>query len=486
MSLMVFQLVDAVYALIHPTAWALKGLDRVCSLQLLEPLRDALVQSLSLTEAVCRCIVEQLRCQEWKIGQGGDAIYLSGFEPSCWARFVESGAYMIPAPPESRFQKLGKVWPRVEIETAWNVLLFFGSPQHEIDQTKQARWHLVTRLFSSSVLARSSGDDAALPPSAALLTAFEFDLDSFGHLARKGTLGDLPSTDKLLFNLFRRAIVVQAEDYVGNEESRFRSFPTFGLHRNHKRFLSRLWNITDSLMNLDLLESRDRWVHVHQVMFHSSSSAALTHHDDLLLPTSRLFATCLSLVVAWSGHVPKKKVRQGRFLKTLKALRESLPEIEHDVIVQHTGVSSKSDPFANAFGESRPIEVGAAGERVSVFITEAKCYLLILESICCTESNSTPTAGGLPRNRGLSQATMIEVSHGIWNQSQNPSMVLIDSSANSYGKWCPVMGWTASDNRYWMVPLKTSPDPVTLCRFSLLERSCRRQHFFVWESRRGS
>ena len=302
------------------------------------------------------------------------------------------------------------MWPRVEIETAWNVLLFFGSAQHEVDQTKQARWQLVTKLFSSSVLARSSGEDLALPPSAALLAAFEFDLDSFGHLVRQGAMDDLPSTDTLLFNLFRKVIVVQADDYIGNEESRFRSFPTFGTHRKVKQLLSRLWNTTESLMNLDPSESRERWLDVHETIFHSSSSAIFTQDNDLLLPTSKLFAACLSLVVAWSGHVPKKKVRQARFLKSLKTLRESLPEIERDVIVQNTGVSSNSDPFATAFGESMPIEVGAASERVSVFLAEAKCYILILESICSTgESNNT--ADGLPRNRGLSQATMIEVSN---------------------------------------------------------------------------
>jgi hypothetical protein len=408
LSLLVLQLVDAVYALVHPSGWAVKGLDRVGTLQLLEPLRDALASTISLNEEVCRCVVQQLGCQEWKIGECRNYIYLSGFEPCSWTRFVECGDYTMPSPHESRFLKLGNVWPRVEIETTWNVLLFLGSAQQEVDQAKQARWQLVTKLFSSSVLAKTSEEDAALPPNAAFLKAFELDIDSFGHLIRKGALDDLPTTDKLLFNLFKRAVTVQAEDYHGNEESRFRSFPTFGPHRKAKRLLSRLWNTTQSLLNSDFVESRSEFYHVHQVFFHSSSPVAFGQVKNLLLPTSRLLGACLSLVVAWGGRVPQKKVRQVRFLKSLKALRESLPTVEKHI---GAGVSSTNDPFANAFEESRPTEIGTAGERVSVFVAETNCYLLILESICSTsEPSGTPSTLMMPRNSGLPQATMTDVS----------------------------------------------------------------------------
>jgi hypothetical protein len=97
-----------------------------------------------------------------------------------------------------------------------------------------------------------------------------------------------------------------------------------------------------------------------------------------------------------------------RFLKSLKALRESLPTVEKHI---GAGVSSTNDPFANAFEESRPTEIGTAGERVSVFVAETNCYLLILESICSTsEPSGTPSTLMMPRNSGLPQATMTDVS----------------------------------------------------------------------------
>jgi hypothetical protein len=93
LDLLVLQMVDAVFALIHLDGWALKIPNRVGILQLLEPIRSALAATLPLMESVCRCIVEQFGCQEWRVSQQKDRVFVSSIDPAIWKNFVESGEY---------------------------------------------------------------------------------------------------------------------------------------------------------------------------------------------------------------------------------------------------------------------------------------------------------------------------------------------------------------------------------------------------------
>lgn len=418
LSLVVFQMVDAVYALLHPTAWTPYEVDRERALQLLESFRDDLAQSIPLIEAVCRCIMQQLPCQEWKVSDGHKFMYISSFEPSLWTRFVKNGECTLIPCPETRYQKLGKVWPRIEIEAMWNLLLFFGTVCSKNDQTNQNRWQLVSKLFSSSVLAKSSSDDHSafrLPPNPDLLRAFEADMECLSSLIRKGAMDDLPPTDKLLFSMLKRALSLQAEDYYGNGESRFRSHPTLGTHRKAHRLASRLWKSTQRLMNLDHLEIAGNSTCVHELVFSPrNQGTAVNYMRDLLLPSSGLLGGCLSLVVRWGGRLPKKKVRQSRFLKGLKALRDSLFTLESEIVEKGTSPTSANDAFTNAFEGTLPHGVETPESRVSLFFAEVKCYLLILESILDTSQPNEAMVNDMRLcGKGLSQTTVTEVRNII-------------------------------------------------------------------------
>ena len=294
---------------------------------------------------------------------------------------------------ECRYRKLGQVWPRVEVEAVWSVLLYFGASKCQIDQKNQARWLLITKLFSSSVLARCQDEeDAKLPPNPQHLAAFDFDVKILAQLLEKGTLDELPASDKLVTNLIKRAISLQAEDYLLNEESRFRAFPSFGDERSATKFVSRLWeNAQETALN-DTFSTEYQLQKVHQLDFRRSQRhGTMPEMEDLLRPMSPLMASCLSLLIAWAYRVPSKKVRYIRFQKQLKGLRESLILVEKELFDRvEASVSAESDAFGDAFMEMRPAEIGDGMDRASVFLREAAANLRILEYIL-TACNPTIT-----------------------------------------------------------------------------------------------
>lgn len=300
------------------------------------------------------------------------------------------------------------MWPRVEVETAWNVLLFFGSSKSLQDQSNQARWQLITKLFSSSVLAKSIDEPSNLPPNPLQLAAFESDIDKFIRLLGKGTLDALPGMDKLVINLIKKGIVLQAEDYLGNEESRFCSFPAFEADKHTTKFIASLWKSTESLLLFNSSSTDDAWQTVYDLNFQLSKPQKKSPKvKSLLLPSSSLLGGCMSLLVAWAHRVPKKKVRQMRFLKQLKSLRESL-------IAQEMGPKDQTfngpsaDPFGDAFADSRLIQIGDSKQRTSLLFGESSAYLRILESLLAEKD--TCSLDGTIKTRSLSLQTIKEVS----------------------------------------------------------------------------
>jgi hypothetical protein len=100
---LVLQLVDSVYSLVHPGAWALHcDNNRTRILQMLSPLRDALARLVPLTESACRCVVEELGCQKWRRGlTNRNHAFVSSVDPEDWKTFLSTGKY--PDKPQGKF-----------------------------------------------------------------------------------------------------------------------------------------------------------------------------------------------------------------------------------------------------------------------------------------------------------------------------------------------------------------------------------------------
>jgi hypothetical protein len=92
---LVLQLVDTVYALLHPGAWALKISNRSQILAVLCPLRDALAKVTPLIEAASRCIVERLGPQQWRRGLTPNHAFVSCIGANDWKNYLLNG---VPPP----------------------------------------------------------------------------------------------------------------------------------------------------------------------------------------------------------------------------------------------------------------------------------------------------------------------------------------------------------------------------------------------------
>jgi hypothetical protein len=88
---LVLQLVDSVYSLLRPDAWALQINNRACTLQIMAPLRDALGRITPLTESACRCIVKGMECQKWRHGLTENHVFVSSIDPLDWKSFLTTG-----------------------------------------------------------------------------------------------------------------------------------------------------------------------------------------------------------------------------------------------------------------------------------------------------------------------------------------------------------------------------------------------------------
>jgi hypothetical protein len=91
LNFLVFQMVDALYSSSLPSAWALgiENCERV--IHKLIPLRNALASRIPLVEAVSRCVIRSLECQQWRKSKYKNHVFVSSLNPKCWSDFLETG-----------------------------------------------------------------------------------------------------------------------------------------------------------------------------------------------------------------------------------------------------------------------------------------------------------------------------------------------------------------------------------------------------------
>ena len=91
LDFLVLQMVDALYSIHLPSAWDLKIQDRQRVMHELTTLRNALAESIPLSEAVSRCVVQSFGCQQWRKNNQNNHLFVSAVDPSGWRDFLQSG-----------------------------------------------------------------------------------------------------------------------------------------------------------------------------------------------------------------------------------------------------------------------------------------------------------------------------------------------------------------------------------------------------------
>ena len=413
---LVLQLVDATYALLHPTAWALNINNRKQTLERLGLLRDALANMVPLTERVCRCIVNELGCQKWRIGNVDNHAFVSCVDPRDWRSFLQTGIYpniprgtflsciagdffilscvpLINNSLDLRYERIGKVWPRLEVQTLWGVLAFFGAPKSPHGAKSFVRWQVIARLFSGGVLAGDASEigKTELPPSKPQLSACEKEIGYFTNLLSVGTLDSVPNTDGVITKLILRALSLQGDDYLGNEESRVHSFPKLHHGKAGKKLTSRLWRASHPLFSLGTKEvGPDAFLSIHRSTAGSNRTEGLGI-QNILLPSSLLLRRCIDALLTWIQLVPAKKVRQVRLLKSLKTFRASLMEEANRSAIPNLGADTAglSTSFESAFAVKPPLESGSGWERRSIFFREAAALTRVVELLSMKSCGSS-------------------------------------------------------------------------------------------------
>lgn len=317
--------------------------------------------------------------------------------------FYLNGFILTTVKTVTRFQKLGRVWPRIEVDALWRILAFVGSA-HSISTDKSIfRFQVLSKLFSSGVLAVGNADiEDKLPPSEDHLSACQQELRYFSSLLRKGALDSLPKTDSMLVKLIQHSLQLQVDSYEGNGHARASCFPDTRNDTLAKKTASMFWRITHPL-HYNSNKGNCRCVSINEFSFDQSYDKNDKTYKMLLYPTSDSLLSCLSLVISWVNRVSLKKIRQNRLSNSLKTL-------QNDLLKESSKPSEQSGKkvgatFEDAFSVQPPIEVGIGSERATVFRFEAASYLQILASVCMKSNNIDP-----------------DLSQSIWESVSNDQM----------------------------------------------------------------
>lgn len=372
-DLVMVQLVEAVLSLVLPPAWGLRVKDPTRILRRLEPLRDAMALHHHLTERVCRCLSRELGKQEWRCFRNGEHVFVSSFDPDEWGSFLSTGK-ITATPAQSRHSAFPKPLPRCEVDALWFLLAYFGAPKSLMENSESSRWSFVSQCINQGSL-YTDDQSENLPPSQKQLDAVVEDLSSLVHLIATGAMEDLPRRDNVLFDIIRRAVLLQADDIFLTEESRISCLPSIPDKSSDKKVALQIW---DGLWSFRDFEGSSRDI---ATLLCQNDADLQWMGQPVLLPSSRILRCCLGLLVAWADRIPEGKPRRLQIFENgVKSLVKNLSNDSEAVADE-----SSLDAFQLAFSvESTPGNGGNAEERRSLFRKESAAYITIFATLMIT------------------------------------------------------------------------------------------------------
>ena len=389
----VLQTVEAVFSLVHPSAWSLQVKNPRRILRILEPLRDAIAENVHLVERACRCLDQELEPQKWRCVSTAQRVFVSSVNPETWQTFLDSGvlARRLDTPRSAAF---GKELPRCEVDAMWSFLAYFScSTQPALEDKGVYRWQLISKLFTRGVLTASPSE--SLPPCESQLEVCAVELNNLTSLLLSSSLDNLPGRDSILANLIQRSLFLEADALFHNEDSRLSAYPSSTDEKADRRLAAKLWN--------RICNDTNSPTPVRQETF--DIGRALTKGGEytsfmgkpIVLPSSRLTLSCIALVSAWTRQVPLKKARRSRLANALNSLTKSLLEectrLDAEPIVGDSSLV-EADSFEAAFSStpfssSTPVKSGLGAKRKALFLREAVAYLTVVSMV----TSATPDAG---------------------------------------------------------------------------------------------
>lgn len=277
----------------------------------------------------------------------------------------------------------------MEVYTLWGLLAYLGQSKSLPADQSNARWQVLSKLFSCGVLAGEVREGTAterLPPSRPQLLACEKEIRFFTNLLSTGKLDSLPSSDSVLVNLIRRSLILQGDEYLLNPESSSNLYSMAGNPKSEKKFVTRLWKATHPLFfaSSDLVQADI----VSDIKFNDAKGGETLTIKNILAPSSNVLKRCLELLSAWIRCLPDKKARQNRLLKALNVLRKTL--VDEACQRSNSGgskqmnTSEKPDSFEAAFAVTPNGSDKSQSEQMVGFSRESAAWLKLIEHLSLT------------------------------------------------------------------------------------------------------
>jgi len=406
-NFLLLQMVDVVYAVLHPSAWALQLTNPGRILDILEPLRCSISQHLHLSEGVCRCVMNELGYQRWYLTADNRHAYVSSVDPEVWSLYLSSGDP--PSKPTSgnvRVTAFKDGLPRCEIDAMWSILAYFSSSAVASTDRQVHYWNLIKTIFARGVQAQDP-DSTSLAPSQQQLDATNLEIRYLATMLIVGTTGSLPRNDAVLANIIRSALLLDGDDCLHNENYRLASFPSLRQEKRDKKMLRSFWKkVTAASFPTEIAVIKFGIHEYARNIMDAQKESMLSVANPMLVPFSPLLVSCAGLLTGWIGRVPLKDARQARLTKGIDALvNQLLNDSSTSSKREGSRSSSESDPFAEAFAV--PVDrgrcAGAGTERRELALRDAAAFLTVVSQ----------TARGA--QAGASSQTGVNLIETVWS-----------------------------------------------------------------------
>ncbi|GAX20055.1 hypothetical protein FisN_1Lh464 [Fistulifera solaris] len=385
------QLLDAVYALLHPDAWALQVSNRKQILQFLSPLRDALGEQHALVENACCLIETKLGKQLWRLVSSRRALFVSSIDPASWKLYLERAIYIEPV-EKSRYQEIGRdpCIPRNEVETLWRVFVYLVTARPTVlpEKGSRGRWKFIHDIFSNGVLRDSKTSGV---PSERHLQAVEMDVNTFSSIISSGALRPLPRKDSIVLDIIRKTLLLHADALWHNEALREAQIPIKKDAKNAlKRELSSLesWSgLPSASFSTSLaIEYTDFLEHLLAATRHTESSTCSAGPSSVLLRTS------LKLQISWMESAQcESNARLHDCDREFRKLAIYFQKESKKPLSENCDDQKSRDTFQDAFSEDSNLTCkgGLPQSRKSLFLQECAVYLLIVTELTTSAAQRT-------------------------------------------------------------------------------------------------
>ncbi|GKY95536.1 hypothetical protein MPSEU_000515200 [Mayamaea pseudoterrestris] len=353
------QLVDSVYSLALPKAWALSLDAPMRVLDDLMPLLRELAQHCNSLERLSSCLLEELPIQSWVLSNDGHQLYISSVRPNAWRNLVVSEQALRRQTEAIRLQALGENMSSAEIDAIWTLLAYFSQEAAVFLESRYPKlWTLVAKILVRGVL-RVDVDQNALPPSPSHLSKLTRAIDNVMILIR--VIKEIPVNAKILCRVIHSAVSLQAS-CARECDLKSTFMPTFQL-------------TFDNLCKMSQTANAEL-----------SGPTTVGYGEDVLLlsqlvcmPTSLACKSCVELLSLYLSLAPLgKNPRRKRLNSDVNAMVDIL--LKEACFVEPTLSAGAGDSFASAF--SMPLDgnqvIVKRGVTKDVLVLEAVAYFKIV------------------------------------------------------------------------------------------------------------